>query len=722
MSYTILDFSKPYSQNLGKQYDLLKMAPRASAVVLLIESSKELAMSIIACFELGLVVVPLDPRLSIEHKTAIISKVRPSRVILEKYQIQIFNDFRIYDEKISFIIFSSGSMGAPKGIVHKRSSVIGNALKTSELHGIQSSKRLHGTCMPLIHCNAIMMSLMGTYLAKQKLVLFEKPDPLEILKAIDKYNIRTFSISPAILSEVLSISYASSLQNLEYFISASSPLSQNLCSELYKLYGPKLRQGYGLSELVNFSFMMPLLDDKNFIEQYINNPPPVGYILENSTFKLVDNEILIKSEDCFLYYLDDIEETKKVFDQDGYVRTGDFGELRDGYLVINGRKKEIINRGGETIYPIYVDELIKNSTNIASVAAFGVINQKMDNVIGAYIEISKGVSAARIYNIINKIRPPIDVVSFDNVLKTLTLKPKRSLMAEQVASLSCSQSKYIELCKHAYICYKTILTYAKPSSKQLLFIFENAKLFVEQFESRFDYVNVQLLKISEAIHLALNLLSVSWPKLLASEIQCSDVIRQKKGLWERLMCEYPMGIYADAMSMQLIQSNALKGRCIELGCGVGNTTRKIISHLNEDFVRTDINIDIAKKLSCPGKLENYNFNCPSKLVNFDTVFSTNAIHCAVDKPSTLKYIYDILNDGGKLILSEGNKFSELGFQWCLNAFFGLLDGWWNVGGFLTRDEWLESLESVGFDVIRYSKINAGRFDLGGLIIAEKIKK
>ena len=73
-----------------------------------------------------------------------------------------------------------------------------------------------------------------------------------------------------------------------------------------------------------------------------------------------------------------------------------------------------------------------------------------------------------------------------------------------------------------------------------------------------------------------------------------------------------------------------------------------------------------------------------------------------------------------LVLGEGQPKTNIeGTPWALNTFFGLFRGWWDIGGFLPREDWVAALEQAGFSDIRFAARRAGAHDLGGVIRAVK---
>ena len=108
----------------------------------------------------------------------------------------------------------------------------------------------------------------------------------------------------------------------------------------------------------------------------------------------------------------------------------------------------------------------------------------------------------------------------------------------------------------------------------------------------------------------------------------------------------------------------------------------------------DLQPFLLKRQRIAGTVERYDFNEPGTWRDLDTIFAVNALHCAKDKLATLRHLREMLRPGGALVLGEGRPYTDArGTPWALNTFFGLFRGWWDIGGFVSRDDWLAALRA-----------------------------
>lgn len=219
-----------------------------------------------------------------------------------------------------------------------------------------------------------------------------------------------------------------------------------------------------------------------------------------------------------------------------------------------------------------------------------------------------------------------------------------------------------------------------------------------------------------AVYEALQAFRVHGAKVCLSAKTGEDIFREYPGLWLRLMREWPMGDYARMAVDFLIGHGLVGGNILELGAGVGNASILIGDHVGENYTRTDLKVSLLERLKLPGKIASFDFDKPGMWRNLDTVFAVNALHCATDKPRSIASIHKMLKVGGVLLMGEGAPVTDnRGTPWALTGFFGLFDGWWDIGGFLPRDQWLKIMDDAGFVSLGHAALVAGKHDLGGLV-------
>ncbi len=641
------------------------------------KDSKTYIKKIIESFNKGMVSIPIQ---------------YGSNIDLNEFEGNYTNDDR-------FIILTSGSTGKSKGVVLGEKALKSNANSLIKIHRFKKGD-IHASCLPLNHVNALCMSVITIHLSGAKLEYFEGKDMNEYFKFIEKVGARTATIVPALIEQLCE--YKPPFPScLEYLITAAAPLSSELANKFYSLYGDKIVQGYGMSEGVNFSFTMPRLYGEDFVKEYIENTPPVGLPLADVEYCFSEiGEVLIISKSMFSRYQNKPKETEKVFiniDGKDWLKTGDIGFDRNGYLVLKGRIKEVINKGGETIYPFDVDNQWLNQGVCAF--SFPVKSKKFDNEIGMCCSIEN----------YKDVFPTPSAIFISNKYFTNTGKPKRLKMAMGMQSFNFEKPAYNSMIKSAINCAKLFADRKgfSTSSKKLV---SSAESFVNKYDSD------KLSNYKDFKEPVFDWMKINIDKILKGEITGEDFIKENPNGWDSLMNNL-MGVYPESMN-QIMQMLGISGKVLELGSGVGNLT-KYINHYCE-VISSDLSISFINKFYQNENSLRIDFNTSFDLPkNINAIVACNALHCANNKLFTLQNIYDKMDKGVYLILGEGEKFVNNDKQWAFDFIFQLFKGWHDNTGFLQESEWVELLRKVGFDEIRINRIRSGSDRLGCVIVCKK---
>lgn len=202
----------------------LGLIPRGQRVVVRLPNTPILAATMIAGFESGLVMVPLDPRIEknrydfiLEHSGA------AAEITIDGIKQYGEQDRSPLDDRL--LIYTSGTTGNPKGVVLTADSIKNNANAVSALHAFDQKN--HATCLPMWHVNALCMSLFGSYFSNGTMLLLEKFDAQIYFEMCSRFNVKTASLVPTLIHKLLK-DHPAWPQSLEYIITAAAPLSQIL--------------------------------------------------------------------------------------------------------------------------------------------------------------------------------------------------------------------------------------------------------------------------------------------------------------------------------------------------------------------------------------------------------------------------------------------------------------------------------------------------------------
>ena len=264
------------------------------------------------------------------------------------------------------VLFTSGSSGKPKGAVHDFSKLLNkfttkrNALKTINFLLFDH----WGGLNTLFH----VLSNGGT------LIFLENRNADYVCGLIEKYKVELLPTSPTFLNMLLlSRSYERySLSSLKIISYGAEPMPESLLNRLGILFPLiKLQQTYGLIEL---GVMRSQSESNNSLWVKLGGE---GYQTR------VENGILqIKSDSAMLGYLN----AESPFTNDGWFITGDSVEVKGEYFRILGRKSEIINVGGEKVFPQEVENVILQIADIVDVMVYSENNPLTGKIVCANIK------------------------------------------------------------------------------------------------------------------------------------------------------------------------------------------------------------------------------------------------------------------------------------------------------------------------------------------------
>ena len=258
----------------------------------------------------------------------------------------------IEQQHSGLILFTSGSTGQPKAVVHDFEKLL---TKFSNAH-----KRYRSLIFLMFDHIAGIDSYFYSLYSGGTLVCPTSRSPKEVCQLIEKYRIEVLPASPTFLNLLLlsEENRRHDLSSLKIITFGSERISASLLERLQANFqGVRLVQKYGVTELGSPS-SKSMESDASWIK--INSP--------RFKTKIVNGTLHIKANTAMLGYLN----AASPFTKDGWFDTGDHVEVEGDYLRILGRDSEIINIGGEKVFPVEVEEVIQMMPGVEEVVVSGV--------------------------------------------------------------------------------------------------------------------------------------------------------------------------------------------------------------------------------------------------------------------------------------------------------------------------------------------------------------
>ncbi len=247
--------------------------------------------------------------------------------------------------------------------------------------------------MPLFHIHGIMAALSATLATGGSIICAPGLRQDQVLDWMVELKPTWYTAVPAlqqvILEQALHKPEITALIKLRFIRSSSSAMPQVVAEGLEKAFGAPVLEAYGMTEAAHQIASNPMPPRTH---KFGSVGMPTGTtsvcILDESGKMLPDNtlgEIAIFGENVISGYENNPEANCSTF-VDGWLRTGDCGILdAEGYLFIQGRLKELINRGGEKISPYQVEEVLLRHPAVKQAAVFGIPHPMLGEEVAAAV-------------------------------------------------------------------------------------------------------------------------------------------------------------------------------------------------------------------------------------------------------------------------------------------------------------------------------------------------
>lgn len=352
--------------------------------------------------------------------------------ILAKYaadsEYAALSDYDVDMDALALIIFTSGTTGVKKGVMHSTKSFVANTMCTDYVEYLTENDTLLSV-LPLYHVfcfsgdyvknikDGVTVALNGNMKDLTKNLLLFQPTVMRVVPMIAQTLLRVIkavqaknpSFTPRQAAEAV---YG---KNIKWLLSGGAYLPPELCIE-YENYGIYLRQGYGMSEA----------GCRITIPDTICSLDSIGRVIDICDVRIQGGEIQVKTPSVMLGYYKMPEETKEMFTEDGWLRTGDIGVLAEhNELFITGRVKNlIILSSGENVSPEAIEKKFNDIESISEVLVYAENDMIVADIYPnySYFEDNKIENpdevVMSIVDELNKTAKASHIISKVNVLKT----------------------------------------------------------------------------------------------------------------------------------------------------------------------------------------------------------------------------------------------------------------------------------------------------------------
>src|SRR5919201_1212568 len=340
----------------------------------------------------GAIVIPVNTRFAEPEIEYVLTDSGAKYVFMPGEQLPEGDPYVVDDLQpgdIAAIFYTSGTTGQPKGAMTTHENFLSNieTVMRSSFRGSDEGTRML-ISVPLFHvtgCNSQLLPMV--YLGGLTAIL-PAFDIKQLLAAIVDYRTDAVVGTPAIFWLALNQPEFPDLDvsHVKWAVYGGAPMPPEQVLQMMEAFpNAQLGNGYGLTETSSVATFLPH-------EYCSDHPETVGFAAPNCELRLADSgfeggagELLIRSPQVVAGYWRKEEQTKQAI-VDGWLHTGDVATIDDdGFVSIVDRIKDMINRGGENVYSIEVENAIALHPSVAEVSVVGVPDEMMGEKVGAVV-------------------------------------------------------------------------------------------------------------------------------------------------------------------------------------------------------------------------------------------------------------------------------------------------------------------------------------------------
>ena len=306
-----------------------------------------------------------------------------------------------HDEVIN-MQYTSGTTGFPKGVMLTHSNIINNAYQIATSMALTKEDRL---CIPVpfFHCFGCVIGTLACVTVGATMVPVEEFHPETVLKTVEMERCTALHGVPTMFISQLNHPNFSKYQLSTLrtgVMSGSNCPKEIIKAAIEKMGMDEITICYGQTEASPVITQTRTHDPIQCKVETVGKPLPdvEVKIVEPGTNKElppnVQGELCTRGYHVMKGYYNNETATKEVIDEDGWLHTGDLAIMNENdYIIVTGRLKDMIIRGGENIYPREIEEFLYTHPKILDVQVIGVPDEKFGEEIAAWIILKEGESA-----------------------------------------------------------------------------------------------------------------------------------------------------------------------------------------------------------------------------------------------------------------------------------------------------------------------------------------
>jgi len=302
-------------------------------------------------------------------------------------------------DDIALLLHTSGTTSTPKQVPLLHRNLVASARTIAAFYDLDRHDVAY-CAMPLFHVHGLVATVLATLTSGGTVVVPRRFTPRGLLDHLEPHGVTWFSASPTIHTMIAERNAKARRQTptahqLRFLRSCSSTLPERLRSHVEESFHVPLLEAYGMTEASHQISSNPLPPQRRLGGSVgIPTGTEVAVLDNSDTFLPCDRtgEIVLRGPNVMPGYLDDPSANTAAFFE-GWFRTGDLGAIdRLGYLRLEGRIKDMVNRGGENISPYEVEEVLTTHPGVREAACFAIPDRKYGEEVVAAVVLAEDVT------------------------------------------------------------------------------------------------------------------------------------------------------------------------------------------------------------------------------------------------------------------------------------------------------------------------------------------
>jgi oxalate---CoA ligase len=345
-------------------------------------------------------------------------------------------------DDVALILHTSGTTSRPKRVPLSHANLMTSARNVSETYQLTSAD-VSLCVMPLFHVHGLVASTLATFFTGGTVVVPAKFNPLSFWSIVRDHRATWYSAVPTIHQVLLSRAKTTrppGAEQLRFIRSCSAALAPQTMADIEERFGVPILEAYGMTEAAHQMASNPLPPAARKAGSVGRGTSVEIAILNEAGDQLPPGtigEVSIRGPNVFQGYEGNAAANAESF-SNGWFRTGDQGYLdNEGYLVLVGRIKELINRGGEKISPREIDETLLTHPAVAEAVCFGIADRVYGEGVAAAVVLKSAATESELIahcrSSLSDFKCPTQIYIVESIPRTATGKIQRRNVAAAIA-------------------------------------------------------------------------------------------------------------------------------------------------------------------------------------------------------------------------------------------------------------------------------------------------